>query len=55
MKSKISRGAVASFGLGLFFTMTSLVGATEDLKVWHHQPAKNWNEATPIGNGRLAR
>ena len=24
-----------------------------DLTIWHKQPAKNWNEATPIGNGRL--
>jgi alpha-L-fucosidase 2 len=53
MKSKNSRGAIASFGLVLVFTMTTLVGAAEDLKVWHKQPARNWNEATPIGNGRL--
>lgn len=27
--------------------------AAGDLTVWHKQPARNWNEATPIGNGRL--
>jgi alpha-L-fucosidase 2 len=25
-----------------------------DLKLWYRQPAKDWNEALPIGNGRLA-
>src|SRR6187551_3291707 len=30
------------------------VGAAEEpLKLWYQQPAKNWNEALPIGNGRL--
>ena len=24
-----------------------------DLTVWMRQPARNWNEALPIGNGRL--
>src|SRR5882762_188716 len=24
-----------------------------DLRLWYRQPAKNWNEALPIGNGRL--
>src|SRR6476620_1940970 len=23
------------------------------LKLWYNDPAKNWNEALPIGNGRL--
>ena len=27
--------------------------AQEDLKLWYDQPAKSWNEALPIGNGRL--
>jgi len=25
----------------------------DELKLWYRQPAKNWNEALPIGNGRL--
>jgi len=29
------------------------IQAEPDLKIWHEAPAKNWNEATPIGNGRL--
>ena len=24
-----------------------------DLKLWYNKPARNWNEALPIGNGRL--
>jgi len=28
--------------------------ASRDLKLWYRQPAANWNEALPIGNGRLA-
>jgi len=27
--------------------------AQHDLKLWYKQPARNWNEALPIGNGRL--
>jgi alpha-L-fucosidase 2 len=27
--------------------------ATQDLRLWYRQPAANWNEALPIGNGRL--
>ena len=28
--------------------------AWSDLRLWYQQPAKEWNEALPIGNGRLA-
>lgn len=27
--------------------------SADALTIWHQKPAKNWNEATPIGNGRL--
>lgn len=26
----------------------------QDMKLWYEQPANNWNEALPVGNGRLA-
>ena len=29
-------------------------GQLNDLRLWYRQPAANWNEALPIGNGRLA-
>jgi alpha-L-fucosidase 2 len=28
--------------------------ASDDIKLWYNRPAENWNEALPIGNGRLA-
>jgi alpha-L-fucosidase 2 len=27
--------------------------AQQDLKLWYQKPASNWNEALPVGNGRL--
>ncbi len=35
----------------LFVTIN--LHAQNDLKLWYKQPARNWNEALPIGNGRL--
>src|SRR5688572_17429697 len=33
---------------------TRLASEWPDLRLWYRQPAANWNEALPIGNGRLA-
>jgi len=30
------------------------VKAQQNLKLWYNKPAANWNEALPIGNGRIA-
>src|SRR5689334_7546445 len=39
----------------LFFWASSLQAqADQHLKLWYNKPAANWNEALPIGNGRLA-
>lgn len=38
--------------LGLLLTSTSLY-AQEELTLWYSSPAKHWEEALPIGNGRL--
>src|SRR6267378_5999826 len=41
-------------------TVASLMGSqglttkSSDLRLWYQQPAAAWNEALPIGNGRLA-
>ncbi len=36
------------------FSLALLTSAGEqDLKLWYDKPATNWNEALPIGNGRL--
>ena len=37
---------------GFIFLFNS-VFAQSDLKLWYSKPARNWNEALPIGNGRL--
>ncbi|MBC7913752.1 MAG: glycoside hydrolase family 95 protein [Pyrinomonadaceae bacterium] len=41
----------------LFLICSALLSAsaqnTSDLKIWFNHPAENWNEALPIGNGRL--
>ncbi|TAL06400.1 MAG: glycoside hydrolase family 95 protein, partial [Verrucomicrobia bacterium] len=41
--------------LSLFCLLNSLQAsfAESPLKLWYQQPAKNWNEALPVGNGRL--
>lgn len=40
--------------LFLFNTLTHNTEAqSKDLILWYNQPAVNWNEALPIGNGRL--
>ncbi len=39
----------------LSFGIVGVCQKTTDsqLKLWYNQPAKNWNEALPLGNGRL--
>ncbi|HEX9366516.1 MAG TPA: glycoside hydrolase family 95 protein [Vicinamibacterales bacterium] len=37
---------------GRFANRPDTAGA-HDLRLWYRQPAANWNEALPIGNGRL--
>lgn len=40
-----------------FLLFCSIYGAislkAQPLKLWYKQPARNWNEALPVGNGRL--
>src|SRR5215203_4280417 len=43
-----------SFFFLLFVTITSFSQTSSDLKLWYKQPAgKTWENALPIGNGRL--
>ncbi|MEO5912016.1 MAG: glycoside hydrolase family 95 protein [Pelobium sp.] len=37
--------------MSLFFA--KVTEAQNSLKLWYDQPSKNWNEALPLGNGRL--
>src|SRR6186713_3057811 len=32
---------------------SSVIHAQQNLTLWYKQPARSWNEALPIGNGRL--
>src|SRR4051812_30825893 len=39
----------------LFFLVAAgKLYSQSNLKLWYDKPAANWNEALPIGNGRLA-
>ncbi len=40
--------------LPLLFYVGVITGQQGDLTLWYKKPATNWNEALPIGNGRLA-
>lgn len=42
---------VLPMAVWLLLTLPTRAGA--ELVIWQQQPAQNWNEATPIGNGRL--
>ena len=42
------------FFLLILLASSTLFGQANDLKLWYNKPASNWNEALPIGNGRLA-
>lgn len=41
------------FCLFAFLMLSSSAFSQAHLKIWYKQPAKNWNEALPVGNGRL--
>ena len=54
MKSKIL--VLLTVTLSLFILNTSFVNSQNPppgLKIWFNKPAENWNEALPVGNGRL--
>ncbi|MEQ8580469.1 MAG: glycoside hydrolase N-terminal domain-containing protein [Marinoscillum sp.] len=39
--------------LTLAVLLMALPGSGQDMRLWYDEPAPNWNEALPIGNGRL--
>ena len=49
MKSKI----LAFIIIGTSRTLFGQKENNSDLTLWYKQPAKNWNEALPVGNGRV--
>lgn len=38
----------------VFLSLISSDSIAQDLRMWYAQPASSWNEALPIGNGRIA-
>lgn len=47
------RSRLFSIGVMIFVLTSPRLFAQKDLKLWYRQPARNWNEALPIGNGRI--
>ena len=43
-----------TFAVILFlFLFSTLFAQNKNLVLWYNTPAKDWNEALPVGNGRL--
>ena len=54
LDQKIMR--ITVFFFGLLWSLISLPGcqkAAPDLRLWYKSPARMWEEALPLGNGRL--
>ncbi len=44
---------ISASGSGIFAQQKTIEGQQNLYRLWYNQPAKNWDEALPIGNGRL--
>ena len=55
MYTSLSRSTLNFKNVVLVWIMvqSSWLYGQDNLKLWYKQPARNWNEALPIGNGRL--
>lgn len=51
--NKISRIFILLFVAHTSITLAQRKATDATLKLWYNSPAENWNEALPIGNGRL--
>lgn len=49
-----NRKVLLSFLLCIHFSLFAQQPANNIMRLWYNKPAANWNEALPIGNGRLA-
>ena len=52
--STLPRNILSLAGAAQRVTDIRVSDAWSNLKLWYRQPARDWNEALPIGNGRLA-
>ena len=53
---KLKKLILAAFSFGLLSISSSLLfgqDKSSNMKIWFNQPALNWNDALPVGNGRL--
>src|SRR5687768_5485413 len=48
LKAGVALGAIAAMG-----TRASSASSGSQLLLWYRQPAEQWTEALPVGNGRL--
>jgi len=49
----VQKNTIPAVALVLLFFATATAKEQDDLFLWYTQPAKQWHEALPIGNGRL--
>ena len=50
---KFKNKIIAFLGVSLFVLQNTTAQNNTDLKLWYDKPATIWNEALPLGNGRL--
>ena len=50
---KFKNKIIAFLGVSLFVLQNTTAQNNTDLKLWYAKPATIWNEALPLGNGRL--
>ena len=50
---KFKNKIIAFLGLSLFVSFATTAQSKSELKLWYDKPATIWNEALPLGNGRL--
>lgn len=39
--------------LTVLISLTAIINAQQEMKLWYDKPALDWNQALPLGNGRL--
>jgi len=49
-----SQRSITVFFLTVFVSICSVCYGQQNLKLWYKQPSKQWEDALPVGNGKLA-
>lgn len=50
---RFSTSSILTFAVFMLVVVTGAKAQNTDLRIWYTAPAQNWNEALPVGNGRL--